>query len=241
MAKFSLLDWLYPPKCISCAVILPLGKARRYICAACENLLQAIRAPFCERCGAPLSPKSSNCQLCLGRKFYFTYNRAAFVYEETLRDLINDMKFSEKKRVAHALGEAWAKQVAKHAEEYTGFELVPMPMHPQKKRERGFNQAEIMTHHLSSALQLPISRALVRVVDTPPQSELHPSKRLENVRDIFSVCENVSVHGKNYILTDDIFTTGASLNECAKTLIKSGAAQVKCLTLSVTVKNNAKN
>jgi ComF family protein len=226
-------------------VILPLNEPRRFICHACEELFEPVAEPFCARCGAPSQTEIKKCASCFGREFLFSHNHAAFTYDELIRDLLHEMKFREKKRVAEGLGFLWAEYFKnnEHAvpENISSYELLPMPMHPKKRRERGFNQAEILTRPLAARFQIPISNALIRTFDTPPQSELHPSQRAENVNGVFSVRKNEIVHGKNYILTDDIFTTGASLNECTKILLNAGAADILCMTLAISVKNNNKD
>jgi ComF family protein len=145
------------------------------------------------------------------------------------------MKFRNKKRVAEGLGILWAE----HAEipSPQNFTLIPMPMHPKKQRERGFNQAEILAFGISKKFGVPIENILTRIHDTPPQSELHPFQRAENVKGIFAIRKNENVCGKSFILIDDIFTTGASLNECAKTLKNAGANEILCMTLAISVKN----
>jgi ComF family protein len=237
----AFLDWVYPPSCISCRALLPLNAQPRFICAPCESLFTPIVAPFCENCGSALQALGQRCGACLGKNFFFEQNYAAFTYDELIRDLLHEMKFRGKKRVAEGLGLLWSHQlIGFYHQLKSSFTFVPMPMHPKKQRERGFNQAEVLTRPLSDALQIPVSNVLARTIDTPPQSEIHPSQRAENVRDIFSIRKNENVKGKNYILTDDIFTTGASLNECAKTLKNAGAATVLCMTLAISVKNNHK-
>ena len=183
-----------------------------------------------------------SCNLCLNKYFQFENNRAAFIYDEFLRELILGIKFGAKKRAAHGLGLVWADWIKKteikkyFSEISEEFILVPMPMHKKKQSERGFNQAEILTKPVADALKLPMSNLLIRMVDTPPQAGLHPIQRAENVKNVFSIAAGENVKGKNYILIDDIFTTGVSLNECAKTLKASGAAKILCMTLTITVK-----
>jgi len=196
---------------------------------------------------------------CYGKDFHFTTNRGTFLYDELMRDLLLELKFKQNKQIAHSLGKLWAMHIADanvsvkqtavfakqklalqaHAYEHSIF-LVPLPMHLKKQRERGFNQAEILTQHLSSRLGIPIEHALLRTVDTPPQSGLHPRQRIENVSGVFEVAKGALPQGKNYIIIDDIYTTGASLNECAKVLKKAGAAGVSCMTLSVVEKSERK-
>jgi ComF family protein len=233
-----LIDWLYPPACVACGCLLPLNEIRRFICVRCENIFEPIAAPFCEKCGAPIESDAKHCASCYGKNFYFESNRSAFTYDELVRDLLHEMKFREKKRVAQGLAFLWASLAQ---ENFSDFTLIPMPLHKKKQRERGFNQAEILAKALSDAMKIPMEKILHRTVDTPPQSGLHPSQRAENVKNVFSVCEKFDVRERSFILIDDIFTTGASLNECAKTLKNAGASQVLCMTLAISVKNNHKS
>lgn len=232
----SFLDWIYPPACISCHTLLPLNAPQRFICIHCEPLFEPIAAPFCEKCGAPIEAEAIGCASCFGKIFHFEHNRSAFLYGDLIRDLLHEMKFRKKKRVAKGLGELWATH-AKLNIPSADFTFIPMPLHKKKQRERGFNQAEILAAALSAKFEIPMKNILHRIHDTPPQAGLHPTQRAENVSGIFEICANHNTNGKNYILVDDIFTTGASLNECAKTLKNSGAAHILCMTFALTVKN----
>jgi len=108
-------------------------------------------------------------------------------------------------------------------------------MHPTKRRERGFDQAVVMAKAIAEATGNPLSNILERTQDTPPQSGLHPRQRIENVKGAFKV-KSGNITGKKYILVDDIYTTGASLNECARTLKAAGAAEVCAITLAIALK-----
>jgi ComF family protein len=218
-----IIDWLYPPMCIACRTLLPINAPQRFICADCRKLFEPL----------PLS--------CSEETFYFTRNYPMFAYDEILRELLLDVKFNAKKRAAQGLGLLWAECLKDRLpENVSDFELVPMPMHKKKQRERGFNQAEIMAVPLAEVLGIPVSKVLIRTKNTLPQSQVHHSRRAENVKNVFALAPEITVKGKNYILADDIFTTGASLNECAKALKNAGAAKVLCITLAVSVKNNNK-
>jgi len=236
----TLLDWIYPPACVACSVLLPLNEPERFFCVRCKNLFDAISEPLCTRCGVPRLVQdegATSCPSCFGKNYHFEKNFASFIYDEIMRELLHEIKFRDNKRVAEALGHLWAESCLHFPENLASFTLIPMPMHPQKKRERGFNQAETLTRPLAAALKIPVENILIRTIDTPPQSEVHPSQRAENVRDVFEIRKNSQTIGKNFILTDDIFTTGASLNECARILKNSGAARVLCMTLAISVKN----
>ena len=207
----TVLDWFFPPTCMACRTLLPLEDTRRramWLCAPCETLFE-----LHEGC-------------------------ASFVYDGIVRDLIRDIKFRGRKHIALGLGRLWAglidPQLIPH-----GIWMVPMPLHPNKQRERGFNQACLLVQALADthphAVLVP---ALERIIDTPPQAGLHPRLRAENVKDAFSIASGVDVRGKSIVLVDDIYTTGASINECIRVLKDAGVAQVTWLTLAVTLKKD---
>jgi len=236
----SILDWIYPPKCVACGMIIPIHDKlhkKFWLCTHCIALFEPISTSICEICGVP-TDDINVCSACTTKKHNFTTNHACFVYEDLVRDLLLSLKFRNKKNVAYGLGYLWAGFVKSKA--YLLDEsiiLVPVPMHPKKQRERGFNQAEILAKILSQELKIPFCNILTRTVDTPPMAGLHPSLRAENLQGAFSIVSKISVGGKKLMLVDDIYTTGASLNECALTLKNAGANTISCMTLSITVKN----
>jgi ComF family protein len=208
---------------MACRTLLPLNDKRSceiWLCHTCESLIQ----PLTETVKAP-------------KAGFFSVNHAAFVYDGILRDIIRDIKFRNKKNHARALGRLWADVLAPD-----GFNpvagLVPVPLHPKKYRERGFNQAGEMAKELSKKFSIPIKNVLIRIIDTLPQVGLHPLRRIENVAGAFELSPNndYTVEGKSFILIDDIYTTGASLNECARILVENGAKEVRCKTFCITLK-----
>jgi len=200
------------------------------LCAPCQSLFTPIEGPTCKNCGTPTERDVPRCVSCFGKTFHITHSRATFVYDEIVRDLLLSLKFNEDKQIAHSLGKVWAIFGEKPEEEAT---FVPLPLHKKKQRERGFNQAEILARYLGEAWQMPVENLLERIVDTPPQSGLHPRQRLENVAGAFALKNGTAAKGKRYILIDDIYTTGASLNECARVLMAAGAESVSCFCLAV--------
>ena len=233
----TLQHWIYPPRCMSCRNLLPLQDKRRrslWLCAHCEVLFLPLEIPGCTKCSVPVSSEGLICSSCSSRTYYFVHNRSAFAYEDLVRDLIHEIKFRRKRHVAQGLGRLWAErlkgQIPKDAI------LAPVPMHPKKRRERGFDQAEVMAKAIAEGNNAIFTNVLERVQDTPPQSGLHPRQRAENIRDAFQVKPGLDIVDKKFVLVDDIFTTGSSLNECARILMLKGAAQVQTLTLSITIR-----
>lgn len=251
--KFNLnflLDWIYPPVCVACGQIIALNDTQprqMLMCKPCQAVFEPMLPPICNFCGMPTERSVERCASCYGKHFTFASNRATFMYEDLLRDLLLKLKFSRDKRIAHSLGQLWANHICTHFS-YNAIKncdtantyLVPLPMHPKKQRERGFCQANVITTHIATKTGIPMQQALVRVIDTPPQSGLHPRQRIENVNGAFAIPPNISPSGKNYIIIDDIYTTGASLNACASTLLSAGAKNVSCLTLAI-VKRKTKD
>jgi len=227
----SLLDWIYPPKCIACKMLLPLmhNAPKQRICKQCMPLFVAIEEPFCKVCGHPGLP----CPSCYGKTFHFEYNRAIFRYEDTVRDLIHKMKFQGQKQAAYALGDLIAKNL-----NFTGNYIIPVPLHKSKKRSRGFNQATVLAKPLSKALNIPISEnLLLRVKNTMPQSQLNSHAREDNLTDAFAYNKKkYKTPPDTLILIDDIFTSGATMNACAKVLKNNGVKQVICVSLSIALK-----
>jgi len=235
----ALLDWVYPPRCIACSMIIPLNKAQEKqmgLCLHCQELFEPIDSFTCKICGVPTKIEVDKCVSCLGKNFEFESNTATFLYDELIRDLLLKLKFTSKKQIAHSLGQLWAKHISEVPKDAI---LVPLPMHAKKQRERGFNQAEVLAQALGEKFGLPVINAVQRVVDTPPQSGLHPRQRVDNIKGAFAVAKAENPRGKTYIVVDDIYTTGSSLNECARVLKDAGAKSVRGLTLTV-VKRKAR-
>jgi len=156
------------------------------------------------------------------------------LYEDLVRDLLHEVKFRRRIHVAQGLGRLWASTI-KHNLPKDAI-LVHLPMHPKKRRERGFDQAQVMAKAIAETTGHKLLPVLERVKDTPPQSGLHPHQRAENISNAFRIKPDYDVTGKVFVLVDDIYTTGASMNECAKMLTKNGAKKVFTKTLAIVMK-----
>ena len=237
----SLLDWVYPPCCVACRTLIPLNEKEprdMFLCNICQSLFDPIEGYICKICGVPTENDVQCCVSCYGKTFFFTSNRSTFLYDNLIKALLLELKFKQKNQIAHSLAKLWAKNLS----EITFLPnsvFAPLPLHPKKEKERGFNQAKILAVALSRHTNIPLENALLRTIDTPPQSGLHPRERIENVSGAFKIAKGIITQGKNYIIIDDIYTTGASLNECAKVLKQAGAESVSCMTLAVVVKKSA--
>lgn len=231
-----LLDWLYPPVCIACNMIIPihrLADRELGICRHCTPLLAPIDQPVCTKCGGIVEADHNTkaCPGCFGKDFAFLHNQSTYLYDALMRDMMHNLKYRADKNIAHSLGKLWAAAGHLQLDNPKPDYVTYLPMHRKKQKARGFNQAEILARYIASHHNIPLQHTTIRTRNTPPQYGLHPHQRIENVRGAFAIPKNIHPKGKSYIIIDDIYTTGASLNECARILKKAGATHVTTATL----------
>ncbi|MFQ5656565.1 MAG: ComF family protein [Candidatus Methylomirabilales bacterium] len=236
---FSLLRFLLPAECAICENSLGIG-SRSAVCGTCWGRVRILEPPFCPRCGRPFSgsptthPPSHLCQGCRTRLPPYLLARSAVLYErdDPLRDILLLFKHGRTIALGAHLGRVMAERTGGLLGEAAIDGIVPVPLHRSRERERGFNQAEVLARVIGRRLQRPVLRkALQRVRPTPPQAG-KPRKRFRNVRGAFTVRKPNEIHGRSLLLVDDVLTTGATVNECAKVLMKGGARRVLVYTLA---------
>jgi competence protein ComFC len=264
-----MLSIIYPAFCPICNQALS-RPCKSTICPACWENITLIQPPICSVCGLPLNAAPDiaqsielMCADCRKRRRPFTAARALGIYEYELRDIILLLKFKGKSKLAEELG-TLALNKLRNNKLIDGVDaIVPVPLYWQRKRKRGFNQAELLAGYLGKQLELPLlSGYLRRIKNTPPQSQVDAKERAKNVRGAFKVREpwwriakgllqivmdrikgklvkkwSLStptnyLKGKVILLVDDIFTTGATVSECARTLKKAGAKEVRIFTIA---------
>lgn len=243
----GILAVLFPTNCSLCGQEL-LSDATLRICRACWASLQPWTGPLCTRCGLPfasaqaLDSATPLCGQCRKNDPGFDKARSFGLYTGSLRRIILHLKFGRRERLGKRLGELLAITWDSD-EELRGLALpvlVPVPLHPSRQRERGFNQAELLVAGMVNALRKGKGRSELRVVKgclrrrraTPPQTGLSLAARRENPRGAFEVVEHARVRGRTVVVIDDVMTTGATLSACARALKRAGAARVIGLTLA---------
>ena len=200
------------------------------VCHDCRNELPHHSMPHCPQCAIP-APGGQVCGACLKRPPAFDRSVAAFSYAFPVNQLIPALKYRSRLAIAQVLGQALAQAVAARPRPDL---LIPMPLHPARLRQRGFNHATEIGRVVASALNLPLDfERCKRVRDTPPQVALAYDQRRRNVRGAF-VCEG-DVNGKRIALIDDVMTTSTSLDELATTLKKAGAGEVETWVVARTL------
>ncbi|MQA30261.1 MAG: ComF family protein [Luteitalea sp.] len=208
------------------------------MCGACWQSILPLTPPLCDLCGDPLPGMAlGRCPRCRRSPQAVDRARAIGPYEGTLRDVIHALKYDARRSLARPLARLLRER---GADVLAGADaVIPVPLHSSRRRERGFNQAADIARHIAAGgatsdltdYRLPIVHALRRVRATAPQAGLSAGRRHSNVRDAFAVtaaCQGA--RGRIVVLVDDVSTTGATLDVCARTLKAAGVAEVRALT-----------
>lgn len=231
----ALLDLLFPCECKVCKG--PLDAAK-WVCKGCLSRITIINPPCCSRCGLPLAPSFLGvsgvvCKECRRRPRYFHQASGAALYEGVMRECIHLFKYERRMALSKPLAGLMVEFIQRHWDNVDLDLLVPVPLHPRRKRERGFNQAEALALVIKESVGLPLdTHNLRRIRFTPSQTTLDRKERLANVRLAFQVRDKRVFVKKKVLLIDDLFTTGATINECSRMLQEAGAKEVYALTLA---------
>ena len=229
----ALARLIYPETCVFCKAILEIDE--RLACSSCLQKIPLLKPPLCKTCAMTLPPYGqthSRCASCRRLTVYFDAGTALFCYRDEVKTLLHEVKFSKKPWYLKVLRPFF--QNAKTPLPLASYDfLVPIPLDQERKREREFNQSDTIARLLGIPRTLPPIRPLLaKVRQTEPQSVLDRSKRLTNLEGAFRLARGVSVSGKSILLVDDVVTTGATVNECAKCLKQHGANRVDFFSLA---------
>ena len=235
----KLFQFLLPKQCHCCEKFL--GEGQQGICTDCLSEIHWIEPPFCSVCGAPFVSKEVRnhpCSNCLTKRKYFTMARALGAYDGSLQDAIHRWKYQGKIALTSFFGEWMTERLYDYWDPNLFDLLIPVPLYPRRLRERGFNQALLLVKELSHRTGIPCGkRVLQKVRPTVPQVNLNGVEREKEVRESFHIIKRKEVEGKSILLVDDVYTTGATVNECSKVLLAAGAERVDVLTLAHALKN----
>lgn len=232
-ATFGLVvDVALPPLCASCRE--PVGDAG--VCAACWAKLSFIAPPYCERLGIPFTydpgPGILSMEAIADPPAYHRA-RAAVRYDDIARTLVHAFKYGDRLDLAPTMGRWMATAGQPLLDEADA--LVPVPLHWRRQWARRFNQSALLAEIISKASAVPVTHgALKRVKATPQQVGLSQSARAQNVQGAFRVPPHgrAEIAGRRLILVDDVLTSGATMDACARALLRAGAAQVDALVFA---------
>jgi ComF family protein len=227
------LSLIYPPSCEGCGAGVELPN---YLCEKCGAGAVRIEAPFCEVCSEPFRGAITGaftCANCGDRKFHFTHAVARYRSEGIVRDFIYRFKYWREFQLRHPLA-CWAAEALEddRIRREPVHALVPVPLFVARERHREFNQAAELARLVGGRAGIAVSDCMLRIRNTNSQLTHDRQGRMENLRNAFRMRHNKDVHGRHLVLVDDVLTTGSTLDECARVLLKAGAASVRAITVA---------
>lgn len=225
-ARLALIDVVWPRACLTCDAPL-VGTPRADLCDVCEGRVRAVGGQGCALCGKPggaSGRRRRRCRWCRGRRFAFRRAVVAVRYEGVARQAVHEIKFLRKPLLARPMG-AWLAQAVMSARWHERIDVVvPVPLHSARRRERGYNQAEEIAAVLAEAIGRPLRpEALLRIRATPRQALQPAHRRRRGLVGAFRASERIE---GTVLLVDDVLTTGATADACARALLAAGAKEV---------------
>lgn len=216
---------VYPPRCPTCRT-LTAGTAA---CAGCESKLEKIDHPICGLCGKPVITKTRGCRDCRGVQLFYDTARAVWVYESVAKDLIQALKYKNERNLAPQMAAFLAPLVV-------DADLITwVPLARGKLWRRGYNQAKLLAKSVGSITGTRAEKTLTKPRPTRDQNQLGLDARRRNLRGAFALPRPEAVAGRRVVLVDDVYTTGSTVNECARTLRKARPADIRVVTLARTL------
>lgn len=249
-AAEAVLELLFPRRCPFCHEIVPISGT--YICPECRQFVRKyylIREPVCKRCGKALARMETEyCMDCARHKRSFDGGFSLFQYG---RRSLKPVKGKKPGYEKHCMGESVLRFKYHNCREYADYYIeefmqvygsrlqhlhadviIPVPIHPARRRKRGYNQAEILAVKLGEVLDMEVcSDLLVRVKKTKPQKELNDAERLRNLTEAFMISGQVPRRYRTVLLVDDIYTTGSTMEACSRKLKEAGVQRIFCISI----------
>ncbi len=218
------LDLLFPPRCVACA------KVGGWFCSDCQASIDYVRQPICPLCGYPSPGDEKLCRRCQTQALQLDGLRSVAFHDKALRQAIHHLKYRQRTELARPLGQMLARywqDVGLQADL-----IVPVPLHPARRQERGYNQAALLARELGRLVERPVDEGqLVRVRATAPQVELDADERRNNVAGAFA-WRGPALDSGQVVLVDDVCTTGSTLQASAVALRQANVGPVWALTLA---------
>lgn len=230
----GLKDLCFPPACLSCNTPLPPHQDL-FFCETCAKQIDPIMGPLCSQCGKAFPNSAGDnhlCSTCLKQKWHFTTARALVHYKKPVPRAIQSFKYNGNTSGLASFGKLknnhlWFNDI------FAPDIIVPVPLHIKRLRERGFNQALLLARAFFPQQKNRIDATLLeRTKKTKPQTNMSGAERRKNLKNAFRVNNRTVLSKKKVLLVDDVFTTGSTVNECARTLLRAGAKEVQVLTLA---------
>jgi len=228
------LDVVFPRSCVHCSRLVEDGRFR-HLCALCEKLLHIVEPPHCTTCGHPYFGAMADnrlCPHCETLEPQFGEGKTATLLLGPGRSLIHALKYHQGLQVLEDIT-AIMRETPGYADYLRGAVLVPVPLHPRKQRERRYNQSRLLADCCVQAVdgQAQVRELLARVINTESQTRHDRETRRENLKNAFALAKGTTINpAQRYVLVDDVFTTGSTLNSCATVLRRGGALTLDVVT-----------
>lgn len=225
--KEKILEFFYPSKCPFC------GEINSGICETCREKYPIIQEPRCKKCGKPIQKETEEyCYDCKNTVHFYEWGRSLWIHKSPVNEAIYAFKYKNKRIYGEVFAREFAKQYGKLLKQQKIELIIPIPLHKKRRRERGYNQTEIIAKYLGKYTGIEVDcTSLIRTKKTTPQKCYNDKERKKNMKNAFAMRRNI--HVRNVVLIDDIYTTGSTIDEAARTLKKSGVDNVFFLTISV--------
>lgn len=227
----GILNILYPERCPVCHGIL---QGKNFVCPSCRQKLPYIKEPKCKKCGKEVEKEEQEyCRDCQRFSHSFDKGGAVFAYDQLMRKSISMFKYHNRREYARF----YAAEMYEHCRHFLNTcnpdVILPVPIHRQKKRQRGFNQAELVAKKLGKMMKVPVdSKYLIRREKTVPQKELSRQKRKANLKQAFKVNKTNRTY-ERVLIVDDIYTTGATIDAISEILRENQVKIIFFLTICV--------
>lgn len=232
----KLTSLLYPHCCPVCERVLPEhpGGSKEWVCRPCNEKLSYIVSPRCMICGKQLYQKEHEyCADCQKIPHVFTQGIGVFGYDEAIQHAMYRFKYEDERHYAQFFAEALYTRYGYRLSDWGVEVLLPVPLYPLKFFTRGYNQAELICQALSQISQIPVdSTLLCRVRPTKPMKDLNDEERAKNLENAFQ-CSANKVKYKKVLVMDDIYTTGATMDACARALKAVGVEKIYCASICI--------
>ncbi len=231
-AREVVLAGLYPVKCPFCGK--RTGGVQVQACPSCRRRLPFINGPRCFRCGKPVnSGEIEYCMDCTKESHYFTQGISLWSYDQSVKQAVYRFKYKNQRCYGAYFGKEIIRQYYNQIRAWNADAIIPVPIHKNRYRQRGYNQAELIAQSISPYIRVPVETNLVeRIKNTKPQKELNDKERQKNLKNAFKINEN-SVKLKKVIIVDDIYTTGATVDVIAELLLHGGISDIYVITLCI--------
>lgn len=225
----NLLRILYPARCPICDKV-----GSNSVCGRCIGKIEYVKEPVCKKCGKPISDEREElCNDCKYHSHNYMQGKALWVYKGPVKKSIHRLKYQNRREYAAVYAKELVNQYGDWIRRNKVQAIVPIPLHKKRRKERGYNQAELIAREIGQEMNLPVyHKMLIRCVNTRAQKELNDKERKNNLKKAFKIGKN-DVQLRKILLVDDIYTTGSTIDAAAQTLQEAGISDVYFVSVSI--------